>query len=445
MDYSEQLIKDLKLNSEKPSFNRKYKFRVYPFFTRNPERAKFTNGFAPILGVIGRNSLNLKMDYGIDDYNLDKIIEKVEVKDINDETQSEMFLRRLFDYNHLDSFKHPYLLNYKTLSDGTERRGEIDIGEFISEFFNLKNDYSWQEFIGDKTSKNLVEEILLTSIEKLEEKEVISDFKIFNSELYNYRNEDLKFLLSHKDFALKYLELFFAFYYFQYITQTALYLDRINDNMSNELYKNYFTLETEKITATRETNKHGFNQIREIRNFTVVNEVLMGYINYLTDDEEVYSLREILRFDNTSKHRINNHLVKVLEKYKNLTEKVEPIGLTLDENIFLFKKWLSEDMSNEIKSRFYLSIEEVGNLYFLKSRGRLGKVLTLRKDMIILLTAIVVKNQKMIIKDVFLEFEKRGVYLDRYSKEEVLKLYEKMNILDKKSDSGEAKYVKPIL
>ncbi len=51
----------------------------------------------------------------------------------------------------------------------------------------------------------------------------------------------------------------------------------------------------------------------------------------------------------------------------------------------------------------------------------------------------------MIIRDVFVEFEKRGVFLDRYSKEEIVELYERMNILDKKSDSGEAKYVKPIL
>lgn len=65
--------------------------------------------------------------------------------------------------------------------------------------------------------------------------------------------------------------------------------------------------------------------------------------------------------------------------------------------------------------------------------------------MLILLTAIVVKDEKMIIKELFHQFEKRGVFLDRYSKEEILRLYEKMNILDKKSDSGEAKYVKPIL
>lgn len=65
--------------------------------------------------------------------------------------------------------------------------------------------------------------------------------------------------------------------------------------------------------------------------------------------------------------------------------------------------------------------------------------------MLILLTAIIVKDEKLLIKDVFSEFNKRGIYLDRYTKEEILNFYEKMNILDKKSDSGEIKYVKPVL
>ena len=51
----------------------------------------------------------------------------------------------------------------------------------------------------------------------------------------------------------------------------------------------------------------------------------------------------------------------------------------------------------------------------------------------------------MALKEVFLQFERRGVYLDRYSKEAVVDLFDKVNILDKKSDSGDAQYVKPIL
>lgn len=444
-ELSEKLIDNLELNKTKPSYKRNNNFKIYPFFTRNPERAKFSNGFTPVTGVLSRNSLGLKLNYNIEDYNIEKIVENVEINEMDDENKKSKFLKSLFDYSHLDSFKHPFLLNYKTLSNGEERKGEIEIGKFVNKFFDLSNNKKWIEFIGDKTSKNLVEEILLESINEIDKEEKKNIYKLINEGLYEERTNDLDFLLSHKDFALKYLDLFFAFYYFQYIMQTTLFLDRLNVDNRAQLYKTFFTLESEKLTSTRETNKSGFNLIKEIRDYTLVNEILLGYINHLIEDEEIYSFEDIKEMSSFKKEIINNELKLVLEKYTEVKEKNDWIRESLEENILLFKTWLREDITKETKSRYYLSIEEIGDLYFLKRRGKLGKVLTLKKDMLILLTAIVVKDEKMIIKELFHQFEKRGVFLDRYSKEEILRLYEKMNILDKKSDSGEAKYVKPIL
>ena len=45
----------------------------------------------------------------------------------------------------------------------------------------------------------------------------------------------------------------------------------------------------------------------------------------------------------------------------------------------------------------------------------------------------------------FKEYEKRGVYLDRTSKEILQEYFAKLNIIDKKSDSGDAQYVRRIL
>lgn len=45
----------------------------------------------------------------------------------------------------------------------------------------------------------------------------------------------------------------------------------------------------------------------------------------------------------------------------------------------------------------------------------------------------------------FDEFEKRGLLFDRESKKRIIALYEKMNLLEKRSDSGDAQYVKYIL
>ena len=43
------------------------------------------------------------------------------------------------------------------------------------------------------------------------------------------------------------------------------------------------------------------------------------------------------------------------------------------------------------------------------------------------------------------EFEKRGLLFDRESKKKIIELFERMNLLEKRSDSGDAQYVKYVL
>lgn len=82
----------------------------------------------------------------------------------------------------------------------------------------------------------------------------------------------------------------------------------------------------------------------------------------------------------------------------------------------------------------------------MKNRGRSGLMLNLSEETLIFLTKICIKNQEqMRLKDVFQAFESRGVFLDSISKEQVANYYEKLNLIEKKSDSGDAKYVKRIL
>ena len=49
------------------------------------------------------------------------------------------------------------------------------------------------------------------------------------------------------------------------------------------------------------------------------------------------------------------------------------------------------------------------------------------------------------INELFDEFRKRGIYLDKQSQESIVEFYEKLNLIEKKSDSGDAQYVKGIL
>ncbi|CAM2957488.1 hypothetical protein ACUW9G_000163 [Staphylococcus schleiferi] len=49
------IIKKLALNKEKTRYTRNFKYKIYPFFTREPERAQFKGGFTPIIGAISRS------------------------------------------------------------------------------------------------------------------------------------------------------------------------------------------------------------------------------------------------------------------------------------------------------------------------------------------------------------------------------------------------------
>ena len=83
---------------------------------------------------------------------------------------------------------------------------------------------------------------------------------------------------------------------------------------------------------------------------------------------------------------------------------------------------------------------------FAKRRGQLGYNLNITEDDIILMTKICINNnEKLKLNKLFEEFELRGLFFDRDSKMKIVQLYEKLNLLEKKSDSGDAQYVKSVL
>ena len=77
--------------------------------------------------------------------------------------------------------------------------------------------------------------------------------------------------------------------------------------------------------------------------------------------------------------------------------------------------------------------------------GVLASVALTERD-IIFLTKISLRNEEKIrLNDLYKEYEFRGIYLDNSSKEYLQEFFTKLNLIDKKSDSGDAQYVKRIL
>ena len=73
-------------------------------------------------------------------------------------------------------------------------------------------------------------------------------------------------------------------------------------------------------------------------------------------------------------------------------------------------------------------------------------MLVLSEELLVLMTKVSIGNRKQVRLNKLLdEFRKRGIYLDKQSQESIVEFYEKLNLIEKKSDSGDAQYVKGIL
>ena len=73
-------------------------------------------------------------------------------------------------------------------------------------------------------------------------------------------------------------------------------------------------------------------------------------------------------------------------------------------------------------------------------------MLVLSEELLVLMTKVSVGDRKQVrLNELFDEFRNRGIYLDNQSQESIVEFYEKLNLIEKKSDSGDAQYVKGIL
>ena len=83
---------------------------------------------------------------------------------------------------------------------------------------------------------------------------------------------------------------------------------------------------------------------------------------------------------------------------------------------------------------------------FVQRRGQAGNVLAMTEEQLVLMTKVTIgDNEKMRLNDLFKGFEQRGLFFDNSSKDCIVEFYEKLNLIEKKSDSGDAQYVKSLL
>lgn len=462
MDYDANLESVRKLlhfdSSIKHDFNDE--FTLLPFQTRTPNRPNYKEfGFTKIIAEFSRLLYDKKWE---NDLSLDILMENLNDA-VDFDPDDGKFLKTiindyLFDESQELSIVHPYLYLYVPVSSKKSRTGELEVAKFFRDvmfhdFPEIKEYFSLS--INESVSKNnALISLILENLPELTNKEIKSTYFPKLDYVLKLFRDDISYAMKYEDFFSKNLEDLFAYYYFFYISQLCLKLKTPkgaidNETDINEVEKLYFLVDGESVSSTRETIDVGFDLLKT-NNVNLIDKIyVIDYVNRLLGTKglfiselrnEVYSLNkeDFNKFMTVFKSFINEYIDKL-----NITENFE-INDDFDNLCDILFKCLNKK-DPAIGGRYAKSLTDVANKYFLKNGGRHGKVLNISQNMLVAITALCIRKDKIKRNDLFKEYEKRGLFFDKKSKIEIDNILTKLDLVDKKSDSGDAQYVKRIL
>lgn len=259
---------------------------------------------------------------------------------------------------------------------------------------------------------------------------------------------DFNFLFSNPNHFQQHIEIFLKFYFFVYSAQLTL---NVQDTPFQEttLKPLYFILNHEK--ASKERKKvfdYGYKKLIDRTRYLFPYLSLLELLSKITDDTDL-KLFHFLKVNESAEN------IEIIDSFTTLFRETRKLpssiikSSTLEEALTtLLYSALEQFKSNDKKAvidRFIAAYEKQISSPFFQSRGSAGKVLVLDQDTILLLTNLAVGSSKKIrFQDLLIEFEKRSVFFDPTSQEMLLDLYERVGNIERKSDSGDAVYVKSI-
>jgi DNA phosphorothioation-dependent restriction protein DptG len=287
---------------------------------------------------------------------------------------------------------------------------------------------------------------------------------------------DYLLLSENENLFKKHLHQLFKYYYYSYIQLLAIEFNESITNTSNT--KLFFSLEWEKLSQSRLAVDNGYKKLETIVIDIFSHSNCLEMLNTIDFSEklpnQIVTYKDIISlYESCSENEILDleaSLHKLLKQYLKLISQVEakkggfdwetesaiaalqtnsdsqdPQSLKILKQLFYAMRYQFEKSGRKgANTDFSTWYKTFVQLNFVKTRGRLGNTLSLRKDYLLLFTELAILNtgkDKILLTTLWEELETRGIHLDNQSKHEATQYFQKINALEKKSDSGDAQYV----
>ena len=273
--------------------------------------------------------------------------------------------------------------------------------------------------------------------------------------------EDLGWMLKQEESVkVKYLHLLLHFYVCYAVTQAIVRItakDKQNEGVPAPFY---FILNSERASVNHDAVVRGWSfQIPKSsldklygksQALDILNSVLGSNIGFYNNIYE--KLNETDFEDN--RELCNELLSKYQEEKREVFNRRTSESGSIEEikiDVQSYNEFIStlEHLCTGLQSPSYISrmrkkVIDLLSVRFLQSR-RGNYVLVLDNEMLTFPVALFTKSKKTKLEDMYKLFNSYGIYFNRGSRLAIEEYLLKLNLLDRKSDSGEAQYVTVIL
>lgn len=434
-------------------------FKLFPYKATPKTASPIVYDLGDCISKFFRNALEITAEPVDYDKLCDKLKGNIEIED-DDIEMFKNIISSLFFKNGNFCAYNIGLYPYQAIADN---KSSERIAEFLYCVFGLDHtDKDNIKAAGDKYSFNVLERMIVDSIDTQNNEPKLKSekyYQIINSIQKQFK-ADFAFMLSSGMTSVEDLTNVLSFYYFYYVSQTCLTLDQFGNGNREQVQPLYFALDWEKVSKNRKCCEEGWDKLQnnislmfshaitlEIINQNENTEML-DYIDFksiadLSEEDDIKIAAEIKRAEDTYVSCIGD-----CPKINDIPSE-EGTNRTDAAIRHLFKCIKTQFAETERKraSQFYSEkFSEFCKARFVKNRKKSGLTLNLTERDIIFLTKLAIQHdEKIRLNDLYKEYESRGIYLDFASKSLLQEFFTKLNLIDKKSDSGDAQYVKRIL
>lgn len=355
-------------------------------------------------------------------------------------------------------------LNAKALNYVESNITQKQVAEYLYSLFvdstNLKERYKKME---KKEDTNILEQLVFDSLEGKQngEEAVITKSTCFLPYVKEVFIKDFEILIQDTNTYQNNINRFLAYYYMFYVSQLAVKLNKFEKGERGKIEEIYLTLYEEVVTKVRRGYEYGWKYVRDKLSHMFSHAVVLEMLSHNIENKHMDYIDIEKRFNDADDDKnVSLEIYSIREKYMNWIP-LDYSGCKHD-----FKSDGSCLTSIEVK-RLYETVDyqfihggrishyngfvrkyiDFVQKNFGKFRGVYGYTLSVHESDIVMFVKIILKENggKIGLTKLFEEFEKRGLLFDRESKKKIILLLEKMNLLEKRSDSGDAQYVKYIL